>query len=316
MSDVADQATPGGLGLILKSGTASNRMSAVEPLIQRVNDRFARDLRSLLLQHLRRGVAVTLAGVELVEYRTLIERLPSPTHLTLFTMRPLQGTMALMIEAPLVVALVESRFGGNGRFPINMTNREFTPFELKSMQRTVEASLEQLVAAWELFGRFGIEILRHESKPQFAGFADDDDLMLISSFDVAVDQANGRFDVCIPNATIEALQTQLATGGIVGASDPEPQWSEMLTAGVARATIPLKVELGEIKINVGELAALRPGTIFEMDRPERLVVESCGVPLFRGRWGRHGRKIGVLVEECLRPSSFRTARTDGTGEDD
>jgi flagellar motor switch protein FliM len=316
MSDIADQTAPTGLGLILKTGTTSNRTSAVDPLIQRANDRFARDLRSLLLQHLRRGVAVTLAGVELVEYRALIERLPSPTHLTMFAMRPLQGTIALMIEAQLVVALVESRFGGNGRFPINMANREFTPFELKSMQRTVEAALEQLVAAWELFGHFKVEILRHESKPQFAGFADDDDLMLISSFDVAVDQASGKFDICVPHATIEALQTQLALGGVAEAAGPEPQWSEMLTAGVARAAIPLKVELGEIKISVGELAALRPGTIFEMDRPERLVVESCGVPLFRGRWGRHGRKVGVLVDECLPPASLRTARNAGTGEDD
>jgi len=251
-----------------------------------------------------------------VEYRALIERLPSPTHLTLFAMRPLQGTIALMIEAPLVVALVESRFGGNGRFPINMANREFTPFELKSMQRTVEATLEQLVAAWELFGRFEVEILRHESKPQFAGFADDDDLMLISSFDVTVDQANGKFDICVPNALMEALQSQLNSGGIAEPAATEPQWSEMLTAGVARAAIPLKVELGEIKISVGELATLRPGTVFEMERPERLVVESCGVPLFRGRWGRHGRKVGVLVEESLPAASFRAAHGDGRGEGD
>ena len=36
-----------------------------------------------------------------------------------------------------------------------------------------------------------------------------------------------------------------------------------------------------------------------MRRPESLVVEAAGVPLFRGRWGRHGRKIGVMVEERL-----------------
>ena len=49
--------------------------------------------------------------------------------------------IALMIDAPLVVSLVETRFGGNGRFPLN-TQRDFTAFELKSMRRIVDMTLE------------------------------------------------------------------------------------------------------------------------------------------------------------------------------
>jgi flagellar motor switch protein FliM len=36
-----------------------------------------------------------------------------------------------------------------------------------------------------------------------------------------------------------------------------------------------------------------------MDRPDTVVVEASGVPLFRGKWGRHGRKIAVRIEERL-----------------
>src|SRR6185437_13842281 len=111
------------------------RNSALEPTFQRINDRFARFLRAALLQHLRRAVTIVPAGIELVEHRELMERLPAPIHLTLFNMKPLRGTLVLMVEAPLVVAIVESRFGGNGRFPINTAHRDFTAFELKSMRR-------------------------------------------------------------------------------------------------------------------------------------------------------------------------------------
>jgi len=44
---------------------------------------------------------------------------------------------------------------------------------------------------------------------------------------------------------------------------------------------------------------LQPGNIFEMERPEIVTVESNGVALFRGRWGRYGGKVAVSVEECL-----------------
>jgi flagellar motor switch protein FliM len=300
MSDIADQAAaPGSFNLFVKSGSARNRMSTLEPTLQRINDRFARYQRAALLQHLRRAVGVAPTRIELVEHRELMERLSSPTYLTLFNMKPLRGTLVLMVDASLVVAIVESRFGGNGRFPINMTNREFTPFELKSMRRVVETTLEQLIVAWEPVGGFEVEIVRHETNPQFAGFATADDLVIVSSFDLAVDHSQGKFDIYIPYASIEPLQEQLTSGIVTDVVDHDLRWSNALKAGVARAAITLSVELGKINMSIGDLATLRPGNIFEMDRPETLVVEASGVPLFRARWGRHGRKIGVLVEERL-----------------
>ncbi|HEV2188416.1 MAG TPA: flagellar motor switch protein FliM [Stellaceae bacterium] len=301
MSDTREeQATPlETFSLIGKSGAAKSRMAVLEPTLQRINDRFARFLRAALLQYLRRAVTVSPAGIECVEHRELMERLPSPTHLTLFNMKPLRGTLALAIEAPLVGSIVESRFGGNGRFPINMANRDFTPFELKSMRRVVEATLEQLVTAWQPVDRFDVEILRSETNPQFAGFATAEDLIIVSSFDISVEHAKGRFSIYAPYAAVEPLRDQLASGMVAETVDQDLHWSETLKTGVAQAAITLNVELGRIEISVGDLIALRPGNVFEMDRPETLVVEASGVPLFRGRWGRHGRKIGVLIEERL-----------------
>jgi flagellar motor switch protein FliM len=301
MSDVAAHiGSPPVYDLLSEAGPAHGRLSNLEPTLQRINDRFGRYLRGALLQHLRRGVAITPTGIQLVEHRELIERLGSPTHLTLFAMRPLRGTIVLMVEAPLVISLVESRFGGSGRFPIN-ANRDFTAFELKSMRRVVDTTLEQFIVAWEPLGRFEIGPPRHETNPQFAGFAQPDELIIVSTFDVTVEQGKGRIAVYIPYAAVEPLQEQLMAGLVADDGDNDVHWSETLRQGVQQAAITLNVELGTIDITVGDLIGLRPGNVFEMDRPDILIVEANGVPLFRGRWGRHGRKIGVLVEERLRP---------------
>ncbi len=291
-------------------------MSVLEATLQRINDRFARFLRAALLQHLRRSVTVAPAGIEYVEHRELMERIPSPTHLTLFNIRPLRGTLVLAVEAPLVVSIVESRFGGNGRFPINMANRDFTPFELKSMRRVVETTLEQLVAAWQPIGQFEVEILRSETNPQFAGFGAAEELIIVSSFDISIEQAKGRFDIYAPYAGVEPLQDRLTSGVVAEVADQDLHWSETLKANVAQAAITLNVELGRIEVSVGDLIALRPGNVFEMDRPETLVVEAGGVPLFKGRWGRRGRKIGVLIEERLASSAdHRLVPTDVADRD-
>ena len=297
MSDVAGQLDePPVYDLFSEAGPARSRLSSLEPTLQRINDRFARYLRGALLQHLRRGVTITADGIKLVEHRELMEGLGGPTHLTLFTMRPLRGTIVLMVESSLVVSLIETRFGGSGRFPIN-ANRDFTAFELKSMRRVVETTLEQFIVAWEPLGRFEIGPLRHETNPQFASFAQAEELVIVSTFEVAVDQAKGKVATYIPYAAVEPLQEQLMAGVVADDGDTDTHWSETLHQGVQQAAITLNVELGKIDISVGDLIALRPGNVFEMDRPDMLTVEANGVPLFRGRWGRHGRKIGVLVEE-------------------
>lgn len=299
MSDVAAYIEdPPVYDLLSETGPVRGRLSTLEPTLQRINDRFGRYLRGALLQHLRRGVTITPTGIQLIEHRELMEGLGSPTHLTLFTMRPLRGMIVLVVEASLVISLVESRFGGSGRFPIN-GNRDFTAFELKSMRRVVDTTLEQFGVAWEPLGRFEIGPRRHETNPQFASFGQPEELIIVSTFDVAVEQGNGRISVCIPYAAVEPLRDQLMAGVVADDGDNDTHWSETLQQGVEQAAITLNVELGTIDITVGDLVGLRPGNIFEMDRPDLLVVEANGIPLFRGRWGRHGRKIGVLVEERL-----------------
>jgi len=301
MSDVADLIeAPPVYDLFSGVGPARGRLVNLEPTLQRINDRFVRHLRTALLQYLRRAVTITTNGVRMIEHRELMEALGSPTYLTLFTMRPLRGTIVLMFDVPLVISLVESRFGGSGRFPITV-DRDFTAFELKSMRRVVETALDQLVVAWEPLGHFEIGALRHETNPQFAGFAHADELIMASSFEVTVDQAKGMIATYIPYAAVEPLQDQLAAGLVADAGGNEGHWSETLQRGVQQASITLNVELGKISISVGDLVSLSPGAVFEIDQQQCLVVEANGVPLFRGRWGQHGHKLGILVEERLPP---------------
>jgi flagellar motor switch protein FliM len=315
MSDTVDLTALGyGVDRFGASGPGKSRMSTLEPTLQRINDRFSRYLRGALLQHLRRGVVVNSIGIELVEHRELMERLGSPTHLTLVNMKPMRGTIVLMIDAQLVVAIVETRFGGNGRFPINLSNRDFTPFELKSMRRVVETTLEQFTTAWEPFGRFEVEIVRHETNPQFAGFATADDLIMVSTFEVSVEYGKGTLAIFIPYAAAEPLQEQLTSGVVAEAVEQDTRWYDALKIGVEQAAITLNVELGKIEISVGDLVALRPGNVFEMDRPDKLIVQAGGVPLFRARWGRHGRKVGVMVEERLNSLTEVSKSRAGSGK--
>jgi flagellar motor switch protein FliM len=285
--------------LLSEQAPAATQLPVIGPSIDRINHRFARNLRAALLQHLSRGVDVFPTPIEVVKHKELMEGLATPTYLTLVNIKPLRGTILVLFDAQLVVTIVESRFGGSGRFPVALNNREFTPFELKSMRRVIEMALEQYAMAWQPLGTFEPDIVRQETNPQFAGFATADDLVLVCGFDVQIDYGKGRLMACIPFSSIEAINEELTSGISEGSIEYDARWSDGLNVGLQNASITLNVELGHIEITVADLVGLAPGTVFEMGRPETLTVESHGIPLFRGRWGRVGRKVGVRIEERL-----------------
>src|SRR5260221_909222 len=255
---------------------------------EKINDRFCSSLRLVLQQRLRRPVKVTAAAPELVKHRDLMERLTTPTYLAIIAVHPLPGIGLLACDVQLVVTMVESRFGGNGRFPVSKTSQEFSAFEQKSMRRVTETTLAEFALAWEPFQRIDPEIVRYETKPLFAAFAAPDDLLVLNAYNITIAHGSGRMLIALPCASIRPVLEQPATGTAVEPIKRDQRWSDALQTSVTQASITLNVELAGIEISVAELMTLVPGNIFEMPRPDTVIVEANGVPLFRGRWGRYG----------------------------
>jgi flagellar motor switch protein FliM len=299
MSDAADDVAPVPVyDLFTEYNPARSDLPALEPTLERINDRFARQLRSSLLQYLRRGVTVTPAKIELIKHRTVLARLGEPSHLTLVNMKPARGMTLVVMDAQLVATIVESRFGGDGRFPISTANREFTVLQLKLIQRLIEMAMEQFSIAWEPVTILEPLIVRHETNRQFATFSAEDDLIIVSAFHISVDHGGGTLMTCMPYVSLEPLHKQMTSGVVEGDVNYDSLYDE-LKAGVEQAAITLSVELGTLELTVSDLVALSPGNVFEMNRPDAVIVEAGGVPLFRGQWGRHGEKIAVRIEERL-----------------
>ncbi|HEX3860953.1 MAG TPA: FliM/FliN family flagellar motor switch protein [Stellaceae bacterium] len=301
MSDAPRKAMPSvrPFNLLDERSRSRSRMPAFEPTVVMINERFCRALRSALLQHLRRAVDVSSIGIECLKHRALLERLEVPSYVVLLTMRPLQGTIMVAVDAQLVAAIVESRFGGDGRFPTPPTNRPFSSFELKSMRRVMQTILAQLAVAWEPLGRFGPEIIRQEINPHFASFAGADDQVIVSGFEIKIDRGVGELAVAMPYTALEPLHDRLNLELAEDTADRDQRWFETLHTGIAQAEITLSAELTRIEISVADLVSLRPGNVFEIDRHGTATVHANGVPLFRGQWGRHGRKIAVRIAERL-----------------
>lgn len=290
------------------------------PTLDAINERFAQYWHSALLNDLQQPVAVTPEfAIEVVKHAELIDRLGTPSYLTVVALPPLRGSILIAVEAGLVGMIVESRFGGTGRLPVvAVPNREFAPIEQRVMRRVTERLLEQLALAWRPIAEIAPEIVRHESKPTAAAIAGSTELVIVNAFTVTVANGSGKLTIAIPYMLLQPLHERLVATGAKRPIARDPRWSEELRSGIAAATTELKVEFAQIELTVGAFLNLQPGSVFEITRPEMVTVQSHGQALFRGRWGRHGRKIAVRVEERLLPPadlSVTAAVPGGKGDD-
>jgi flagellar motor switch protein FliM len=279
------------------------------PAVEAVNERFAQYCRAALLQYLQPPVEVAPQfAIEVIKHGELIDRLPVPSHLTLVTLKPLSGTLLLVIQPELVGIIVESRFGGSGRMPvIAVPDREFAPIEQQTMSRVVERLLDQLALAWKPIAAVVPQIVRHETKPAFAAFANSTDFVIVSNFEVTVANGSGRLTVAIPYRLLQPLHERLLTLNADRPATRDAPWTEELRNSIGLATMDLTVELAAIELTVRDFLGLRPGAVFEIARPDAVTVRSHGLALFSGRWGRHGRKIAVRVADALPPATAASA---------
>lgn len=284
------------------------------PTLQMINDRFAQYGRTALLQHLQPPVTVTAQfAIEVVNHSELVDRLAIPTYLTLVNLKPLVGTILFAVDAELAGAIVESRFGGSGRLPVAaVPNREFAPIEHQALRRVVGRMLDQLALAWKPVARLEPTVVRHEVKPAFAAIANSTDLVIVTSFEVSVAGGGGTVTIAMPYLVLEPLHERLVANDVERSVRHDPRWSEELHIGVGLATTELKVEFAAIEMKLRDFLSLQPGSVLTIDRPDSVTVQAHGRPLFRGKWGKHGRKIAVRVEETVQPRAGATA--SGAGE--
>src|SRR5436309_1336064 len=138
------------------------------PALEMINDRFARLLRVGLFNFMRRSPEISVAPVRVVKYGEFIRNLVVPTNLNIAQVKPLRGNALVVIEPNLVFQVVDTMFGGDGRFRTRVEGRDFTQTEMRIIQRLLGVIFDEYKNAWHNVYPLGLEYVRSEMHTQFA----------------------------------------------------------------------------------------------------------------------------------------------------
>jgi len=86
------------------------------PTMEIINERFARLFRIALYNFIHRSSEVSVGPVKVMKFSEFIRNLPVPANLNLVQVKPLRGNALFIFDPNLVFMVVDSLFGGDGRF--------------------------------------------------------------------------------------------------------------------------------------------------------------------------------------------------------
>jgi len=275
------------------------------PGLDLVLGRFARGLRSVLATCFGDVPSVMTASAGLVRFARLAPRLAEPAGLVRFRMAPLRGQGLLTIPSSLVAALLQVSCGGAARQVAALPAREFSPVEIKLMERLASRVLGELRAAWEPIAGVECSLVAVETTPLFAAVAAPEELVVHAELAVVVaGLAPSTLTLVVPNASLDAIRTRLETVRAADqsrAASPDAQWDAAMHARLLEVPVDVTVELGAARMTLSRLLELAVGDVVPLDvgRDGPVVVRVAGEPHFHGAPGIQGTNNAVRITQPL-----------------
>jgi len=270
------------------------------PTMEIVNERFARNLRLGLFNFIRRSPEISVGPVTVQRYSAFLRELAVPTNFNIVALRPLRGNGLVVCEPALVFGVIESLYGGIGKFQTRIEGRDFSATEQRVINRMVDVITVEYKKAWTGIYPLELDYQRSEMQPQFANIATPSEIVVSTSFQLEIGEITGAIHICMPYATLEPIRDVLYSSTQGDSIEVDRRWVNVLTQEIQAAEVVMVAELAHADATVEQLIAMKPGDFIELDKPTRVLAKVDGVPLFECQYGTHNAKYALRVERLLR----------------
>ena len=270
------------------------------PVLEIVNDRFARLATNALSNAVRKRVELNPISIDMTKFGDFMRSLPVPTSINIFKMEPLRGNAIIVVDARLVFALVENFFGGAGSQP-KIEGREFTRIEQAIVDRVIKIVLDKMEESWRPVHEVNMELVRSEINPQFAAIVPPSDVVVVITFEVELETAVGSLVACLPYATIEPIRSKLHASFQTERLEVDHAWVSRLKERLMETPVELKVGFGSSQITGNQLMRLKVGDVILLntDTDDLLECTVANVPKFHGVSGivKGNKAFQIITEE-------------------
>ncbi|CAN7146680.1 flagellar motor switch protein FliM [Pseudorhodoferax sp. LjRoot39] len=270
------------------------------PTMEIVNERFARNFRVGLFNLIRRSPEISVGTVTVQRYSAFLRELAVPTNFNIMAVRPLRGSGLVVCEPSLVFGVIDTLYGGAGKYHTRIEGREFSATEQRVINRLLDVIAGEYKKAWHGIYPLELDYQRSEMQPQFANIATPSEIVVSTAFQLEIGDIAGVIHVCIPYSTLEPIRDVLYSSTQGDSVEVDRRWVSVLSREIQSAEVTLVAELARADATVEQLLAMKPGDFIELERQPSITATIGGVPIFECQYGTHNAKYAIRIEECLR----------------
>ena len=272
------------------------------PQLDVIYEKFMRAFRVSLSSSLRKIATLNHASTDFLKFGEFINTFPMPTCMSVLRFNSLRGSALFLIESKLAYALVDSFFGGADQPYTKIEGKDFTPIELQIVKKVVNLAVDDLEDAWASVEKIDCTFVRTEINPQFVGIVPPTDIVIASTFDVELENANGTITIVVPYSTIEPIKQKLSTGFQVESDQTDKKlWTAIIQDQLLETEVNLKVDLGNTHISVEDLMKLQVGDVIPLNQDSggESDVQVEGTKKFKAFYGVHHGTVAVQITKQI-----------------
>jgi flagellar motor switch protein FliM len=253
-----------------------------------------------LFNFIRRSPEISVGPVAVQRYSAFLRELAVPTNFNIVAIRPLRGNGMIVCEPSLVFGIIDTLFGGIGKFQTRIEGRDFSATEQRVINRLVDVITAEYKKAWKGIYPLELDYQRSEMQPQFANIATPSEIVIATSFQLEIGDIQGSIHFCFPYSTLEPIRDVLYSSTQGDSMEVDRRWVNVLTREIQAAEVTLVAELAKADATVEQLMSLKKGDFIELERKPKIQATVDGVPVFECHYGTHNAKYAIRIEKALR----------------
>ncbi|MEM6709128.1 MAG: FliM/FliN family flagellar motor switch protein [Pseudomonadota bacterium] len=282
------QARPYDLGREL--GQAPARITALDV----VADRFAKEIKSALVDLFKCRVALGAPGNSKLTFKELKDQLPEPLATRVFRPTPMHGLGLMAVEQELVCRIVDHYYAGPGWSP-QETPAEFSPTESRLATRLADELSSRWDGCWENVLAMRSERVAEGHRLSLLNHFASDERFLLLSFLVQQGDWQSSIHIALPIKGLLEYQDQLLKAPVDEHPDRRRGWRGRLGQSLMAAEVPIRCRIATASLQLRDVIELSPGDVISADVPALHKAFAGPMPLFEGTLGESRGRLALEV---------------------
>jgi flagellar motor switch protein FliM len=264
--------------------------------LEHAHESFCRTASSGLSAELRTSFELSVAGTEQLPYGTAMAQTHPDSLLSVLDVSPLETEVAMIIEMPLALRLVDRLLGGGGK-PREGSADTLTDLEIVIVRRAITSLVEPLSATWLDLADVHFSIGSMQTSPMTFQLVPPSEPVLMLHLEARLDGLVSPLVLCIPYRSVEQIVDKLEHRHYEGHEVVDSAAAGKVREAISGVDVELRAEAGATDLSVNDVLAIKVGDVIRLRRPaaKGVIVYAGDVPTYVASAGRNGNKRALKI---------------------